>query len=196
MLLWFHHALFYRVLSILSPTQIIACFKIFFVIFSAYKLSCKDFFKVFYGWRISIAWWLAGPVVPQFIKDQIPGMTFRVLAIYSKEGDLRVDTKTFLWARQCKNMSSQASFPWTFESVIFMFLRVWGIMSIVYLLNKKKTLRVKFFFSYFPTMHFFYLLKRPFMREDLNMVQTSVPGGWWHIYYIRWFITVQLRGSE
>ena len=30
------------------------------------------------------------------------------------------------------------------------------------------------------------------MREDLNMIQTSVPVGWWHIYYIRWFITVQL----
>ena len=35
-------------------------------------------------------------------------------------------------------------------------------------------------------------VKRPLMREDLNVIQTSVPGGWWHIYYIRWFINVQL----
>ena len=42
-------------------------------------------------------------------------------------------------------------------------------------------------------------LKRPLIREDLNVIPTSVPGGWWHIYYIRWFITIQLyavMGSE
>ena len=31
-------------------------------------------------------------------------------------------------------------------------------------------------------------LKRPLIREDLNVIPTSVPGGWWHIYYIRWYI--------
>ena len=44
-----------------------------------------------------------------------------------------------------------------------------------------------------------YVLKHPLIREDLNVITTSVPGGWWHIYYIRWFITVQLyavMGSE
>ena len=37
-----------------------------------------------------------------------------------------------------------------------------------------------------------YTIKPSLVREDLNVIQTSISGGWWHIYYIRWFITVQL----
>ena len=42
-------------------------------------------------------------------------------------------------------------------------------------------------------------LKRPLIKENLNVIQISVPGGWLNIYYIRWYITVQLyavMGSE
>ena len=98
MLLWFHHALFYRVLSILSPTQIIACFKIFFLLFFPLTNLAVKIFQSFLWMENKYSLMVSGgcTLYPQFIKDQIPGMTFRVLAIYSKEGDVRVDTKTFL----------------------------------------------------------------------------------------------------